>query len=369
MLFIGLLVIAICVAHGPTVALGLRVGEGQKGEQRASWVKLHADAEEGAPSPVRGEFTATEWRGDILVYGGCDIRFVNWTDDTWVFPVSSNSTSPAYRLVTKGMAPPGTCGHGSVVLNDRMYVFGGNGPDGASDSLHYLDLKSHEWSEVEKSTSSVWPPPRALVQHAMTPSSKDEFVVVSGTSNDDDDDDGAFVYSTKGGQWRKISQGLAGHSNVGGSAAVMFEDKLFVMGGYAESDVLPDFLYVDTKNGQQFQPVKTTGETPGPLAFQGAVVMDQYMVLYGGFSLQTGINGDVWAWDMSKASAGTWCKVEVLSDQPHPHFAGGWVLIDDSIYAFGGRINPTGHREKLTSDLWRLDNVKSAVASCEQRIG
>lgn len=340
------------------------LGSGLKEIQGASWVEVHSDTEEGAPSPVRGEFSAVSWKGDIFVYGGCDIRFVNWMNDTWVFPVSSNTTAPAYRLDTTGRAPPGTCGHGSVVLKDRMYVFGGNGPDGASDSLHYLDLKSNHWTEVKKSASSVWPPSRALVQHAMTLSSnKEEFVVVSGTSNDDHDDDSAFVFSAQNEQWRKISHGLNGHTNVGGSAALMFEDKLFVMGGFAESDVLPDFLAVDTSKDQQFQTVKTVGDTPGPLAFQGAVAVGQYMVLYGGFSMQ-GINGDVWAWDMSKDSPTSWCKLEVGARRPLPHFAGGWVVIDDSIYAFGGRINPTGYREKLTSDLWRLENVKSALASC-----
>ena len=37
----------------------------------------------------------------------------------------------------------------------------------------------------------------------------------------------------------------------------------------------------------------------------------------------------------------------------------------DSIYAFGafgGRINPAGFHEKLTSDLWRLGGVAEAVA-------
>ena len=48
---------------------------------------------------------------------------------------------------------------------------------------------------------------------------------------------------------------------------------------------------------------------------------------------------------------------------PEPHFAGGWTVVGDSMYAFGGRTNPTGFHEKLTSDLWRLDGVAEAIAA------
>ena len=101
----------------------------------------------------------------------------------------------------------------------------------------------------------------------------------------------------------------------------------------------------------------------GGLAFQGAVALsDRYVVVYGGFSLE-GINGDAFVFDGGGDGGNAWCKLNATeSSAPAPHFAGGWTVVGDSIYAFGGRINPTGFHEKLTSDLWRLGGVAEAVA-------
>lgn len=335
-------------------------------DSKASWVEVHANTEEDAPSPVRGEFTTNSWNDKIIVYGGCDIRFVNWMNDTWVFPIQRGvDKGGAYKLETKGSAPPGTCGHGAAVVEDRLYVYGGNGVDGPSDLLHYLDLKTNEWNEVQKQSSAVWPPSRALIQHAMMPSTEaNEFIIVSGTSSEKDSDGGAYVFSLKDSKWRKISNSFSNQQDVGGSAAVVYGERLYVMGGYANGGVLSDFssVSIDNKNGT-FEPVKAQGtSSPGALAFQGLLVMDKYMILYGGFSME-GINGDVWVWDLENTKQDQWCKLETTGSKPLPHFAGGWVSVGDSLYAFGGRVNPTGKREQLTSDLWRLDNVQATIAS------
>jgi hypothetical protein len=338
----------------------------------ASWVQLHDNTEAGAPSPVRGEFTANTWKNSIYIYGGCDINFENWMNDTWVFPIEETNENSgnvtAYRLETTGQAPPGTCGHGAVVLGDRLYVYGGNGPHGATDTLHFLDLNTNKWTVVERDVhnkNQIWPPSRALIQHAMTKSGPNKFIIVSGTSANPKDDDSAYEISVKDNVWRKISQGMAGHQQVGGSSAVSINEMIYVMGGYENRSVIEDLYYLNIGKEENFNVVESKdGDTPGPLSFQGALVFDKYMVVYGGFSLDA-INGDVWVFTSPDGKNGSWCKLRTTSTQPLPHFAGGWVSINSSLYAFGGRINPSGYHEKLTSDLWRLDDIKATIkAEC-----
>ena len=144
-------------------------------------------------------------------------------------------------------------------------------------------------------------------------------------------------------------------------------------GGYADSVCLDDFLGLERLGGgdddlqqQAFQPVNVSAGSAGSLgglAFQGAAALeDRYIVVYGGFSLE-GINGDAFAFDVS-GGGNAWCKLDPAGGVvPEPHFAGGWTVVGDSMYAFGGRINPTGFHEKLTSDLWRLDGVAEAIAA------
>jgi hypothetical protein len=395
-----------------------------------TWTNLHENVEEGAPSPVRGEFTMDSWRGSLVLYGGCDIRFQNWLNDTWILDDVASygaprattgdnegdaAADPAWRrLETSGETPGGTCGHGAAVLGDRLYVFGGNDANGPSDRLHFLDLVTLQWTRVPKPSSSseeegrrgggggggggggaVWPPSRALVQHAMAPSGANQFVVVSGTSGDEADDDSAYVFSEGNGGdsfgfWSKVSAGMGGFSGVGGSSATVLlgsnssettratmnstTSSLLVYGGYADSVCLDDFLGLERLGGggggddepQAFQPVNVSAGSAGSLgglAFQGAVALsDRYVVVYGGFSLE-GINGDAFVFDGGGDGGNAWCKLNATeSSAPAPHFAGGWTVVGDSIYAFGGRINPTGFHEKLTSDLWRLGGVAEAVA-------
>ena len=74
------------------------------------------------------------------------------------------------------------------------------------------------------------------------------------------------------------------------------------------------------------------------------------------------INGNVWIFKGNgNGNGGNWCVLRTSSTKPLPHFAGGWVAIGKALYAFGGRINPTGFQEELTSDLWRLDNVEATI--------
>jgi hypothetical protein len=71
---------------------------------------------------------------------------------------------------------------------------------------------------------------------------------------------------------------------------------------------------------------------------------DKYLLVYGGFSSE--INPYVWAYNVNqKLGQGNWCKLKIDGATPPPHFAGGWEILDDDIYAFGGRINPNDSGE------------------------
>ena len=336
--------------------------------EAAFWTQLHENTEDGAPEPVRGEFTANAWNGGIYVYGGCDINFENWLNDTWVFPVEdvaekgNEDSVRAYKLDTFGEAPPGTCGHGAVVIGDRLYVYGGNGPDGETSALHFLDLRENRWTEVPRSQDQVWPPSRALVQHSLTISGSNTFILVSGISGDVYDDDSAYEFSVIDNTWSKVSEGMAGHKQVGGSAAVTINNRLYVMGGYENRSVIDDLYFLDIGQDKSFKAVVFDDDaSPGPLSFQGALSLGEYLIVYGGFSMEA-INGDVWVFKGNRdGDDGGWCQLRTSSTKPLPHFAGGWVAVGESLYAFGGRINPTGFHEKLTSDLWRLDDVEVSI--------
>merc|ERR1711871_477687 len=113
----------------------------------------------------------------------------------------------------------GSCGHGSTVWGQTMFVFGGLDAKGTSAQLHALDLDSMVWTEIPRRPSGVWPPARALIQHSMS-NFPGGFFVASGTSSEEADDESAYVYNASRGTWSRISRGQGAQTQVGGSVAV-----------------------------------------------------------------------------------------------------------------------------------------------------
>ena len=163
----------------------------------------------------------------------------------------------------------------------------------------------------------------------------------------------------------EVSNGRRNKS-VGGSSSVVINGTLFVLGGYVDDAASNAFRFLSAAG--EFHNVSITKQKAGeigPIAFQGALAIhNEFMVVYGGFS-DASINPFIWlfVWE-DFPTQGFWCRAKT-SFAPPPHFASGFEVIEDRLYAFGGRIHPRGHHEELSADMWRYDGIINDFAACK----
>ena len=325
------------------------------------------------PTPARGEFSMVQYEGGILLYGGCNIAFDVFYNDLWKadFYVDKPDQYIWQEVKTTGVLPLPSCGHGTAVVGDEMYVFGGLTAGSKGNELHALDLRTKIWRRVGAKTNPVLAQ-RSLIQHSMVPLPQENGILVASGTTAEKDDDSAYQYNSVDASWSKVSRGFGGLESVGGSSAIFINDTLLVLGGFVNNTASDSFMYLSKSNHQFIEITphpSVESDRLGPIAFQGAIaVNNEFMVVYGGFSMAE-INPYVWLyiWDRFPES-GFWCRA-TSSEQatPPPHFAGGFVAIEQDLFAFGGRIHPRGHGEELSFDMWKYSNILKDYELCRRK--
>lgn len=327
-----------------------------------------------SPLPLRGEFSMSRWQSSLLLYGGCDIGFRVFYNDLWQASFSKNVYSWT-KVTTSGEQPAPSCGHGAVILKDRMYILGGLvSPNVAyGNGLHALNLITMKWSRINTPINLAQ---RSLIQHAMVAlPNHPGFYVAPGMRNEgvnnsteyQSSDDSAYLFSVETSTWSKVSKES---KDIAGVSAVTINDTLFVLGGYQNHAASNAFVFL--ANGT-FHNISITNRgasktSLGPIAFQGALAINNdFMVVYGGFS-DFSINPFLWVfiWD-DFPNQGRWCKIST-SIMPPPHFAAGFNIVGDFLYAYGGRVHPHGHYEELSADMWRYDGIVQDFEECKRRL-
>ena len=351
------------------------------------------------PKPTRGEFTFTKdinsKNNDIYLYGGCDITFSIFYNDLWLLTSNKSNDEKKMKwkyIKTYGKKPNGSCGHGAVILNNTLYIYGGLISNGISNKLYALNLKTYIWRQVQAKENLFYPNSRALIQHSMAKTSEYTFIVGSGTSTDKFDDDSTYEFNIKTMEWNKISDGQCPNTNknaqecggnVGGSSIVYDKTSksLILLGGY-KNGTLNELgsLRREERPNQEWKKISTINNNNNgsksrfnPIAFQAARMIYNVennktcMIVEGGFD-QLKLNNKLWVLnietDENDNLNGMWKSLETKF-QPPSHFASGFEIVNNRyIVIFGGRIHPRGKHEELWNGLWILDLGKNIDSIC-----
>lgn len=184
----------------------------------------------------------------------------------------------------KGTPPGPRENHASVVIQDKMYVFGGW--DAASiketyNDVHTLDIASKTWEKVI--TQGMTPTPRA------------------------------------------------------GMSGVADDSKAYYFGGVDKSGTFSDDLYMlDTRTNMWYKP-STAGSLPAVRADHTANLVGEKMYVFGGQS-DAGEHADLWALDLN---ALTWVKPAVQGEKPAARSGHTASLVGAKIFVIGGIAGDT----------------------------
>jgi hypothetical protein len=204
--------------------------------------------EKATPSARRGHTCDLYERGlknrgpIFLVFGGSGPEPVKSRDrllgDLWSFELDINKWR---KVKTRGDAPCARSNHSTIIVGDKMYLYGGVVDGGTSPDLYELNIPKQRWTHI----GTMGHGPGALYGHSLHlhPWRKDSLVVFGGRDTHTQATADTWVLDLEGkhANWRREKTGTTPEGRVG-HVSVLFKKFMLVYGGcgakgYANSDL------------------------------------------------------------------------------------------------------------------------------------
>ncbi len=294
-----------------------------------------------APWQARDSQGEVVYDGHMWIFGGWFTPHVPNPRDVWTSADGENWTC------TVEVAP---WVHGdlpaTMVYNGKMWLMGGRKLPGKENSNRvWSSTDGAEW--VLESEAAGWCP---RMGHAYAVF-KDRMVVIGGTEDFYEDNDETLKNdvwsSTDGKEWRLETE-HAGWSKRRDPKVVVFDDKLWIMGGgHWNPENIPLNDVWCSEDGVNWTQVTDAAPWRPRMWFSLAVYRDR-MWLLGGWSRADGNYNDVW---YSKDGANwTEMQFDTIWTKRHAHSS---PVLQDRLWVLAG------HAEPVNSEVWSLEIPES----------
>lgn len=292
---------------------------------------------EAAPWQPRDSQGELVYDDHMWIFGGWFTPQIANPRDVWKSPDGKNWTCTVEVAPWEHGDLPAT-----MAYKGKMWLMGGRKLPGAENS-------NKVWSSVDgtawqlESEDAGWCP---RVGHSFVVW-QDRMWILGGTENFYDDNELTLkndVWSSADGKNWRLETEDAGWSKRRDAQAVIFDDKLWIMGGgHWRPETIPRNDVWCTEDGINWTQVSTAAEWQQRMWFSLVVYRDRMWVL-GGWSRKDGNYGDVWY--SKDGEHWTQLTSNVIWKERHEHSA---YVFRDKIWVAGG------HAEPLNSEVWSLE--------------
>jgi N-acetylneuraminic acid mutarotase len=239
---------------------------------------------EGKRMAARGGHTAVVIKTDLIFFGGHHYsgggKFTYYNDTT----VLDLETNTWHVVKCGGTKPSPRYGHTASVIGNRMYIFGGKGPDEKLyNDIFFLDTLS--WCWIELSSTTAPPPPR--FGHAETVVG-DKIVVCGGWDGHQCRDSNIWIFDTSNSTWLEPRvSGRPPRPRQGHVMELTEDGRILVFGGMTIDDkghphYLNDLRSLDIETMVWSSPM-TGGVHVEPRMAMTSTMIGKYFCLIGGF--------------------------------------------------------------------------------------
>ncbi|CAN1219859.1 Acyl-CoA-binding domain-containing protein 4, partial [Linum perenne] len=300
--------------------------------------------ENGSHVETQDKDVVSEALGSVVVY------------DQWIAPPIS------------GQRPKARYEHGAAVIQDKMYIYGGNHNGRYLNDLHVLDLRSWTWSKVDGKveTESQEPASPATLApcagHSLIPW-EDKLISIAGHTKNPSESMQVKGFDIKTGTWSMLKTYGKPPVSRGGQSVTLVGTSLVIFGGEdAKRSLLNDLHILDLET-MTWDEIDAAGVPPSPRSDHAAAVhVDRYLLIFGGGSHAACFN-DLHVLDLQSME---WTRPSQLGDIPSPRSGHASMTVGDNWFIVGGGDNKSGASETVVLNMSTL--VWSIVTSVEGRV-
>ncbi|KAI3786792.1 hypothetical protein L1987_40767 [Smallanthus sonchifolius] len=272
--------------------------------------------------------------------------------DQWVAPaVSGPRPKPRYE-------------HAAAVVDDRMYIFGGNHNGRYLNDLQTLDLRNWTWSKVEIKANSEDPVRVSpCAGHSLIPWEGNKFIAIAGHSKDASEVVNVKAFNLQTYTWSTMKTYGKPPVARGGQSVTLVGTTLVIFGGQDGNRTLLNDLHILDLETMTWDEIDTIGVSPSPRSDHAAVVhAERYLLIFGGGTHSTCFN-DLHVLDLKTME---WSKPSQQGEIPSPRAGHAGVTIGESWFIVGGGDNKSGVSETVVLNMSTLS--WSVVTTVQGRV-
>nr|GLL37306.1 acyl-CoA-binding domain-containing protein 4-like isoform X1 [Ipomoea trifida] len=297
-------------------------------------------AENGNMSETQDKDVVSEGSSAVSVY------------DQWVAPlVSGPRPKPRYE-------------HGAAVIDDKMYIFGGNHNGRYLSDLQALDLKSWTWSRVEvKEASEASSPTGPCAGHSLIPWEGNKLLSVGGHTKNPSETLQVKVFDLQSHTWSTLKTYGKPPVSRGGHSVTLAGTTLVIFGGQDANRSLLNDLHILDLETMTWDEMDTLGVSPSPRSDHAAAVhAERYLLIFGGGSHATCFN-DLHVLDLQTME---WSRPTQQGEIPSPRAGHAGATVGENWFIVGGGNNKSGVSETVVLNMSAL--VWSVVTTVQGRV-
>ncbi|KAI5658783.1 hypothetical protein M9H77_27576 [Catharanthus roseus] len=295
-----------------------------------------------------GSLTETQ-DSDAVSGGFCAVSVY----DQWVAPPVS------------GPRPKARYEHGAAVIDDKMYVFGGNHNGRYLSDLQALDLKSWTWSKVEVKAGSEASPTAVTpcAGHSLIAWEGNKLLSIGGHSKDPLESMQVKVFDLQTSCWSTLKTYGKPPVSRGGHSVTFVGSSLVIFGGEdAKRSLLNDLHILDLET-MTWDEIDTLGVPPSPRSDHAAAVhAERYLLIFGGGSHATCFN-DLHVLDLQTME---WSRPTQQGDIPSARAGHAGAAVGENWFIVGGGDNKSGVSQTVVLNMSTL--VWSIVTTVQGRV-
>ncbi|KAM3138447.1 hypothetical protein pb186bvf_009533 [Paramecium bursaria] len=245
------------------------------------------------------------------------------------------------KIKQENQGPSQRWGHSSVIIDEKLYIFGGFIDSKYYNELHQFDFESKQWDRLE--TYGQIPKPRS--NHIMF-NYQGKILIHGGGGQHKYRFQQIHLLDLNTHIWETLQTSSKPRTYHSGCIG---EDNLFMYGGEGETHDLDCLEIINLKYDQQLH-FEQLGENPQSRRFASMEYYNGQLVLIGGCTDAYQERDQIFLGELKKELQFTWTKINITFQRwGHNSFQ-----YNGSIYVFGGRAKGKDYNSITKLDLEQL---------------